>query len=142
MKYLLDTNICIYIINRKDPALLRKLQAHRAEHLCISTITIAELEHGVAKSKRPDQNRVALVAFLVPFTILDFDQAAAAEYGGIRAALESQGQPIGPMDLLLAAQARSRQLVLVSNNEAEFKRVESLEVENWVVNVQKQKGDA
>jgi len=142
MKYLLDTNICIYIINRKDPALLGKLQAHRAEQLCISTITIAELEHGVAKSKRPDQNRVALVSFLVPFTILDFDQAAAAEYGDIRAALESQGQPIGPMDLLLAAQARSRQLVLVSNNEAEFKRVGGLEVENWVENVQKQKGDA
>ena len=96
-----------------------------------SSITVAELEYGVARSKFPERNRVALTEFLVPFTILDFDQAAASCYGIIRASLEKRGKPIGPMDLLLSAQACVENLILVTNNLREFQRVEGLHAENW-----------
>ena len=131
MKYLLDTNICIYVINKKAPALLRRLQSHRPDQFALSTITLAELAYGVVRSKRPEQNRTALLSFVFPFKIIDFDQAAALEYGWIRGYLESQGRVIGPMDLLLAAQARSRGLTVVTNNEKEFNRIPALSVENW-----------
>jgi tRNA(fMet)-specific endonuclease VapC len=131
MNYLLDTNICIYIIKKKPPAVLKKVESKQPGQIAISTITLAELEYGITRSRYPDRNRVALLEFLLPFTILDFDQAASAEYGLIRSLLESEGRPIGPMDLLLAAQARSNSLVLVTNNEKEFKRVEGLRIENW-----------
>ncbi len=132
MNYLLDTNTCIYIINKKPASVMKKIQSKRPEQVAISSITIAELEYGVARSKFPERNRVALTEFLVPFTILDFDQAAASCYGMIRASLSKVGKPIGPMDLLLAAQARAQSLVLVTNNLNEFRRVEGLHVENWV----------
>ena len=131
MNYLLDTNICIDIIRKKPPAVLKRVKSKQPGQIAISTITLAELEYGIARSRYPDRNRVALLEFLLPFTILDFDQAASAQYGYIRSLLESKGRPIGPMDLLLAAQAKSHGLVLVTNNEKEFKRVESLRVENW-----------
>jgi tRNA(fMet)-specific endonuclease VapC len=131
MNYLLDTNICIYIINRRSPSVLKRIQARQPEQIAISTVTVAELEYGVAQSRQPDQNRVALLEFLLPFEILDFDQMAALEYGQIRSSLEKKGRPIGPMDMLLAAQAKSRNLVLVTNNEKEFRRVDGLHVENW-----------
>ncbi len=131
MRYLLDTNICIYIINKKDQSLLHKLQSFRYERLWVSAITVAELEYGICRSSQPDRNRIALVSFLLPFQILDFDQAAAGEYGSIRMSLETQGRIIGPMPLLLAAQARSRELTLVTNNEKEFKRIPGLAVANW-----------
>jgi tRNA(fMet)-specific endonuclease VapC len=131
MNYLLDTNICIYIINRRSPSVLKRIQARQPEQIAISTVTVAELEYGVAQSRQPDQNRVALLEFLLPFEILDFDQMAALEYGQIRSSLEKKGRPIGPMDMLLAAQAKSRDLVLVTNNEKEFRRVDGLRVENW-----------
>jgi tRNA(fMet)-specific endonuclease VapC len=131
MKYLLDTNICIYIIKKKPPAVLKKVKSKHPGQIAISTITLAELEYGIARSRYPDRNRIALLEFLLPFTILDFDQAASAQYGHIRSLLQSRGKPIGPMDLLLAAQAKSHGLVLVTNNEKEFKRVEGLQVENW-----------
>jgi tRNA(fMet)-specific endonuclease VapC len=131
MNYLLDTNICIYIIKKKPPAVLKQVESKQPGQIAISTITLAELEYGIARSHYPDRNRVALLEFLLPFTILDFDQAASAQYGHIRSLLESKGRPIGPMDLLLAAQARSHGLVLVTNNEKEFKRVEGLRIENW-----------
>lgn len=133
MNYLLDTNTCIYIIKRRPDSALRKLRSKRIEQVGVSTITIAELEYGVAKSRQPDRNRIALVGFLVPFAVVEFDQAAAQAYGAIRAALERKGAPIGPMDLLLAAQAIAGELTLVTNNEREFRRVEGLRVENWVV---------
>jgi tRNA(fMet)-specific endonuclease VapC len=132
MRFLLDTNICIYIINRKPHSAIERLRSHQPDDLAISTITIAELEYGVARSRLPDQNRIALLEFLIAFSILDFDQLAAAHYGSIRCSLESRGMPIGPMDLLLAAQARSRNLILVTNNEREFRRVVDLQVENWI----------
>ena len=131
MNYLLDTNICIYIIRNKPSVVLKKVASKQPGQIAISTITVAELEYGIARSQYPDRNRVALLEFLLPFTILDFDQAASAEYGHIRSLLESMGKPIGPMDLLLAAQARAHGLVLVTNNEKEFRRVEGLRVENW-----------
>jgi tRNA(fMet)-specific endonuclease VapC len=131
VKYLLDTNTCIYIINKKPPSAVDKIRSKHPDEVSISTITIAELEYGVYRSKHADQNRIALLEFLVPFVILDFDQSAAAMYGSVRASLERKGTPIGPMDLLLAAQALSQQLILVTNNEKEFRRVAALRIENW-----------
>ena len=131
MKYLLDTNTCIYIINKKPPSAVDKIRSKHPDEVSISTITIAELEYGVYRSKHADQNRIALLEFLVPFVILDFDQSAAAVYGSVWASLERKGTPIGPMDLLLAAQALSQQLILVTNNEKEFRRVAALRIENW-----------
>jgi tRNA(fMet)-specific endonuclease VapC len=132
MNYLLDTNTCIYIINKKPLSAVKRIRTKRPEEVAISTITIAELEYGVARSKFPDRNRVALMEFLLPFTILEFDQSAATCYGIIRSSLDSLGKPIGAMDTLLAAQARSRDLILVTNNEKEFRRIEGLHIENWV----------
>jgi tRNA(fMet)-specific endonuclease VapC len=107
------------------------IRSRDPEEIAISTITIAELQYGVYRSQHIDQNRVALLEFLVPFNIIDFDQTAAALYGSIRASLESEGTPIGPMDLLLSAQALAHNLVLITNNEKEFRRVDGLKIENW-----------
>lgn len=131
MKYLLDTNICIYIINKRPSTVIEQIRTKPVDDVAISTITIAELDYGVERSQRAVQNRIALLQFLIPFRILDFDQQAAVIYGKVRRQLEIQGTPIGPMDLLLAAQAIAYHLVLVTNNEKEFKRVENLAVENW-----------
>ncbi len=132
MRFLLDTNICIYLINRKPRSVIERLRSRQPYDVAISTITIAELEYGISRSNSPDRNRIALLEFLIPFSILDFDQLAAVNYGSIRCSLETEGRPIGPMDLLLAAQAKSRDLILVTNNEREFDRVTGLKVENWV----------
>jgi len=131
MNYLLDTNICIYIIKKQPPVVLQQIQSKQPEEIAVSAITLAELEYGVARSHYPDRNRVALLQFVLPFAILEFGPKASAEYGRIRSSFESQGKPIGPMDLLLAAQAKSHNLILVTNNEKEFKRVDGLRVENW-----------
>ena len=111
--------------------MLKRVQSKPPGEIAISTITLAELEYGIARRQYPDRNRVALLEFLLPFTILDFDPIASAEYGCIRSLLESQGKPIGPVDLLLAAQAKAHDLVLVTNNEKEFRRIAGLQVENW-----------
>jgi len=131
MNYLLDTNICIYIINKKPSSVIKHIQSKQPEQVAISTITQAELEYGIARSRNVDQNRVALLEFLFPFLLIDFDQMAAVQYGLIRASLEARGKPIGSLDMLLAAQAMSRDLILVTNNEKEFHRVEGLKLENW-----------
>ena len=131
MNYLLDTNICIYLIRKKPAVVLRRMQAKQPGQIAISTITLAELEYGIARSRYPDRNRIALLEFLLPFAILDFDQKACVDYGRIRASLAAKGRPIGPMDLLLAAQAKSRGLVLVTNNVKEFRRIDGLKIENW-----------
>ena len=132
MNYLLDTNTCIYVINKRPQVVIRRIQTKEPEQIAISTITEAELEYGIACSKYPERNKIALIEFLFPFLLLDLDQIAAVQYGLIRASLESRGKPIGAMDMLLAAQARSQDLVLVTNNEKEFRRVEGLKIENWV----------
>ena len=132
MRYLLDTNICIYLIKKKPLQVLEKLRTLAIADVGISAITLAELEFGVAKSSRPPQNNEALQTFVVPLEILPFDDRAACSYGEIRAYLEKKGQPIGSLDMLIAAHASSLSLTLVTNNLREFKKVPGLNVESWV----------
>ena len=132
MKYMLDTNICIFVIKHKPENVIRKFIEHNPEDLCISSITYAELMHGVEKIQARERNRLAIALFLSPISIVDFDALAAEEYGRIRADLEAQGKPIGPMDMLIAGHAKSKGLILVTNNTREFTRVEGLTVEDWV----------
>ena len=132
MRYMLDTNICIYLIKHKPPQVFEKLQEHNPDEICISAITYAELVHGVEKSKAVDRNRLALTILLSNIEILDFDMNAAEEYGRIRADLEKKGTPIGPLDMMIAGHAKSLGYTVVTNNVGEFKRVEGLQHENWV----------
>lgn len=132
MKYMLDTNICIYTIKHKPEAVIKAFLAHDPDELCISSITYAELMYGVEKSAAPERNRLAITMFLSPLSILEFDALAAEQYGSIRADLERKGTPIGSMDMLIAAHAKSENLILVTNNTREFFRVEGLQVEDWV----------
>ena len=98
---------------------------------CISSITLAELEYGMKHSSNPAKNEQALLRFLVPFSVLPFGPAAASEYGEIRAYLQGQGTPIGPLDMLIAGHARAESMILVTNNVREFERVPGLKLENW-----------
>ncbi len=129
---MLDTNICIYIIKRKPAKVLEHLKGLSISEIAVSSITLSELEYGVAKSSRPEQNRQALSQFLSPFDILPYDDRAAVHYGDIRSHLEKKGKIIGAMDMLIAAHARSLGLTIVTNNTREFKRILHLNVENWV----------
>jgi tRNA(fMet)-specific endonuclease VapC len=131
MKFLLDTDTCIYLIKKKPPSVIEKLHAYQVGDIGISVVTVAELRYGAAKSQRIQQNHEALDLFLAPFEIVTFDENAAATYGEIRAQLEKTGQPIGPLDLLIAAHAKSLSVTLVTNNVGEFKRVKGLKVETW-----------
>lgn len=130
--YLLDTNICIYIIKKKPVDVLKTLKTKSKKDIYVSSITIAELEYGVAKSHFPEKNKIALIEFLSIFNILPFDDTDAVEFGMIKTDLEKKGKIIGPMDLLIAGQAKSKKLILVTNNIKEFERVEGLKIENWV----------
>ena len=132
MRFMLDTNIIAYAKNNRPESVLQHLTQYRPEDLCISAITMAELEFGVCNSSRPDQNRMALLLFLSRISVIPFDADAAREYGMIRADLTKKGTLIGANDLLIAAHARSLGLTLVTNNTREFDRVENLRVENWV----------
>lgn len=129
---MLDTNICIYAIKNKPEDVVKRFTQEMESGLCISSITLAELSHGVEKSSNPIKNQFALTKFLTPLTILPFDDFAAFEYGKIRSYLQRNGTPIGPMDTLIAAHARSEGMVLVTNNTREFERVPDLILENWV----------
>ncbi len=131
MKVLLDTNICIYIIKRQPSSVLERFSRFAIGDIGISVVTLAELEYGVSKSRDVKRNRHALDQFISPLEVAHFDQDAARVYGMIRALLEQKGQPIGSMDLLIAAHARSLDVRLVTNNEREFRRVPGLKVENW-----------
>lgn len=132
MRYMLDTNICIYLIKHKPLQVFEKLQEHNPDEICISAVTYAELVHGVEKSKAVERNRLALTILLSNIEILDFDMKAAEEYGRIRADLEKNGTPIGPLDMMIAGHAKSLGYTVVTNNVGEFKRVEGLQYENWV----------
>ena len=110
---------------------MQRLQENLSKGLCISAITLAELEHGVEKSANPEKNQMALIQFLSILDILPFDDLAATEYGNICAHLQKQGTPIGTMDMLIAGHARAENLILVTNNVREFKRVPNLCIENW-----------
>jgi tRNA(fMet)-specific endonuclease VapC len=131
MKYMLDTNICIYIIKKKPIQVIHTLQKKKIGDICISTITLAELQYGVEKSMNKVKNQFALTEFLAPVEILNFDDKAARHFGSIRAHLEKIGKIIGPFDLQIAAHALSEDLILVTNNMKEFKRVPDLKIENW-----------
>ena len=132
MKYLIDTNICIYIMNRRPPEVIQRFKRLEMGEVGISSITVSELHYGAWKSRYPDRDLKRLDEFLLPFEILPYDEAASRHYGMIRAHLEREGQAIGPLDLLIAAQALSRDIILITNNEKEFQRIELLKVENWV----------
>ena len=131
MKYMLDTNICIYCIKKKPPEVINKFLQYDPEDICISSITYGELMHGVEKSQAVEKNRLALALFLSPIQILPFGAEASEAYGKIRADLERKEIPIGPMDMLIAGHAQAEGLVLVTNNTREFIRVSNLQVEDW-----------
>jgi tRNA(fMet)-specific endonuclease VapC len=130
--YLLDTNICVYIIRKKPPEVLAKLETKSKSGIAVSSLTVAELEYGIEKSEAKEKNRISLIELLSIFTIIPFDDKDAVEYGRIRTDLEKKGTVIGDIDMLPAAQARCKELILVTNNTKEFDRVENLRLENWV----------
>jgi len=129
---LLDTNMCIYIIKRKPDEVVRRFQQYHPGDIGISSISLAELQYGVAKSQACQRNAEALSEFLIPLEILPFGETETHAYGIIRTALEQQGKIIGAMDLLIAAHAITLGAVLVTNNVKEFDRVPNLKIENWV----------
>jgi tRNA(fMet)-specific endonuclease VapC len=131
LRYLLDTNIVIYVLKRRPVEVLATFNAN-ASRMAISSITLAELLHGAEKSSRVSENLSVIEDFCSRLDVLSYGAKAAQHYGAIRAALEKQGQPIGVNDLHIAGHARSEGLVLVTNNASEFARVPALEVENWI----------
>ena len=132
MEYLLDTNICIYIIKKKPEEVRQRFLKIPMGQIGISSITLAELHYGVCKSMHPEKNLRALNQFLVSLEIYDFDFYSAIEYGEVKGDLDRKGLPIGPLDTLIAAHAKRLEFTLVTNNEKEFTRVVGLKVENWV----------
>jgi len=132
MHYLLDTNICIYLIKKRPPEALAQFQQHSPLDVAISTVTLFELEYGVEKSQYRQRSQDALTKFLAPLNLLDLDRSAAGDAAVIRAELEKKGLPIGPYDLLIAGLARSQNMTLVTNNTKEFERIDGLRLENWV----------
>jgi tRNA(fMet)-specific endonuclease VapC len=131
MKFMLDTDTCIYIIKKKPSTVLRQLAVHSVGDIGISSITLAELQYGVAKSRYVQRNQQALSEFMVPFEIAGFDERAAEHYGSIRADLEKKGKAIGSMDMLIGAHALSLGVTLVTNNVKEFRQIKDLIVANW-----------
>ena len=132
MRFLLDTNTCIYIIKRSPAHIYKRFKSLPIGDVGISAVTYCELQFGAANSSKPDENQVALTEFLGPLETLDIPSSAAIAYGEIRAHLQRAGTPIGNYDLLLAAHARHEGLTLVTNNTKEFKRVPGLKIENWI----------
>jgi len=131
VKWLLDTNVCIAVIRQRPESALRRLRGKQVGQVGLSTITLAELEFGAAKSQQPAKARAALREFLLPLEVVTFDEAAADAYGTVRAAMEKKGRPIGPLDTLIAAHALALGTVLVTSNTREFRRVPGLSVEDW-----------
>jgi tRNA(fMet)-specific endonuclease VapC len=132
MKYMLDTNICIYIIKQKPRAVIERFLQTEISQIGISSITLSELLFGASKSSKPEQNKIALAQFVAPLEILPYDDQSAQYYGDLRAYLEKQGKPIGSLDMLIAAHALSIACTLITNNEKEFIRIPNLNIDNWV----------
>ena len=132
MVFMLDTNICIYIIKKKPTRVLDRFKKVEISEITISSITLSELLYGVSKSSKPEQNLMALTQFVAPLEILPYSDEAAKYYGDLRAHMEKQGNPIGSLVMLIAAHALSISGTLVTNNEKEFNRVPNLKIENWV----------
>jgi tRNA(fMet)-specific endonuclease VapC len=131
LRYMLDTNICIYVIKNR-PARLREHFNELADQLCISVITLSELIYGAEKSSRPHENLTVVEQFCARLDVLPFNGRAASHYGQIWAELEQAGQPIGIHDMMIGGHARSEGLTIVTNNAREFRRVSGLRLENWV----------
>ena len=132
MNALLDTNICIAIIKRKSPQVLKRLTAYKVGNIGISSVTLAELEFGVAKSQYVEKNQEALDEFILPLELAIFDREAARVYGQVRAALEKKGTPVGPLDMMIGAHALVLGATLVTNNTREFSRIKGLTVVGWL----------
>jgi len=137
LKFLLDTNICIYALKNRPPEVLHRLRTVGPSRVAISVITALELRHGAEKSRNSIETHRKLDHFLSPISTIAFDEAAALVGAKIRAALQRKGCPIGDFDVLIAAQALSLEMVLVSNNLREFSRVPNLRYENWVTHESK-----
>ena len=131
--YLLDTNICIFLLNQRGgfENIIQHMDGMSRENMGISAITVAELDYGVAASKKQSHNAKRLDRFLLDFEVIDFNRTSAAAYGSIRSNLQAKGMPIGPMDFLIAAHALALNAILVTNNTREFERVPNLHVEDW-----------
>ena len=132
MRYLLDTNICIYLIKKRPSEVLERFRQHSPRDVAICTITLFELQYGIEKSQYQQRSENALTKFLLPLDLINLDRSAAIEAAAIRAQIEKKGMPIGPYDLLIAGLARSRDMTLVTNNTNEFERIVDLHLENWV----------
>lgn len=133
IQYMLDTNIVAYAKNKRPACVLERLLAHAPSEICISAITMAELEFGVFNSSNPEKNRMALLLFLSGITVLPFEKEASLEYGSIRHHLKSNGILIGGNDMLIASHARSLDITLVTHNTREFSRVPGLKLEDWAI---------
>ncbi len=134
MKYLLDTNICIYALKDKYPSLTQKLFRIHPDEIAVSSITVSELEYGAAKNMWKEQTRFRMHMFLSTFTILPFTEQDAIAAGQIRAFLAQKGTIIGPYDIQIAAQGISKDLTVITHNMSEFSRVPQLSLEDWVEN--------
>lgn len=132
MKYMLDTNTCVYIIKRKPLNVIERFKEIEISQIGISAITLSELLYGVSKSSKPKQNQLALAQFVAPLEILPYGDEAAQYYGSLRVRLERQGSPIGSLDMLIAAHALWLDCILITNNEKEFNRIPNLKTDNWV----------
>lgn len=131
MKYMLDTNICIFIIKQKPESVIQRFMELKPGDICISSITYAELVHGAERSQTKEKNRLALTIFLSEIPILPFDDLAAQTYGRVKAELQREGVSFSQLDALIAAHAKSKELILVSNHIRDFARVDGLIVEDW-----------
>jgi tRNA(fMet)-specific endonuclease VapC len=131
LRYMLDTNICIYVIKNRPEGLRERFNS-LADQLCISAVTLAEMIYGAEKSAHPVENLAVVEQFTARLERLPFAERAAAHYGQLRAELERHGTPIGGYDMMIGGHARSEGLILVANNRREFQRIKGLRIENWV----------
>ena len=131
MRFMLDTNTCVDLFRNRNDRVLRRMRRRKPEDLCISSITLSELEYGAAKSANPAKNRLALAEFMTPLSVMPYDDTVAPVYGRVRAELERAGEPIGPLDTMIAAHALALELTVVTDDEQEFIRVNGLKVQNW-----------
>ena len=132
MRYMLDTDTCIYIIKKKPNEVIERFKKYDIEEICISSITYSELMYGVRKSQQSVKNYISLILFVNNIEIMDYDSKAGEYYGDIKTELEIKGTPIGPLDTLIAAHAKSLGYTVITNNTKEYKRINGLKVENWV----------
>lgn len=131
MRYMLDTNTCVLLIRKRGGLILKRMKRHSPDDMCVSSVTLSELEYGAAKSANPARNRLALAEFMTPIRVAAYDDAVAPVYGMVRAKLEKAGIPIGPLDTMIASHALALGMTVVTDNEREFCRVAGLKVQNW-----------